>query len=84
MLQQNLALRYLNLMDATYDINERYDIIFCRNVLIYFDRQTQEQVINKLCRNLKEGGYFFIGHSESLSSMSVPLQHIKPTIFRKI
>lgn len=83
-LQQNLALRYLNLMDASYDINERYDIIFCRNVLIYFDRQTQEQVINKLCRHLKEGGYFFIGHSESLSSMAVPLQHIKPTVFRKI
>ena len=84
LLQQNMALRYLNLMDATYDIIERYDIIFCRNVLIYFDRPTQELVINKLCRHLKEGGYFFIGHSESLSSMSVPLQHIKPTIFRKV
>jgi len=83
-LQQNLTLRYLNLMDSSYDVNETFDIIFCRNVLIYFDRNTQEQVINKLCRHLKPGGHFFIGHSESLSSMTVPLQHIKPTIFKKI
>ncbi len=83
-LQQNLSLKYLNLMDANYDVQEKFDIIFCRNVLIYFDRNTQEQVINKLCRHLKPGGIFFIGHSESLSSMTVPLQHIKPTIFKKI
>ncbi len=84
LLQQNLTLRYLNLMDQSYDVQDKFDIIFCRNVLIYFDRATQEQVINKLCRHLKPNGYFFIGHSESLSSMSVPLKHIKPTIFRKI
>lgn len=83
-LQQNLNLKYLNLMDASYDVTEQYDVIFCRNVLIYFDRPTQEQVINKLCKHLKRDGYFFIGHSESLSSMDVPLQHIRPTIFRKL
>ncbi len=84
-LQQNLSLKYLNLMDASYSsINEKFDVIFCRNVLIYFDRQTQESVINKLSYHLKPGGYFFIGHSESLTGMNVSLEHIKPTVFRKI
>ncbi len=83
-LQKNLSLKYLNLMDSTYsNINEKYDVVFCRNVLIYFDRQTQESVINKLSSHVKQGGYFFIGHSESLTGMNVPLEHIKPTIFRK-
>ena len=83
LLQKRLRLAYLNLMDSVYDIKETFDVIFCRNVLIYFDRATQEKVINKLCKHLKPGGYFFIGHSESLSGMTVPLEHIKPTIFRK-
>lgn len=82
-LQTNLALKYLNLMDNSYDMKETFSAIFCRNVLIYFDRNTQERVINKLCQHLEPGGYFFIGHSESLSGMNVPLQHIKPTIFKK-
>ncbi len=83
-LQRSLSLKYLNLMDSTYsNINETFDVVFCRNVLIYFDRQTQESVINKLSSHVKPGGYFFIGHSESLTGMDVPLEHIKPTIFRK-
>ena len=83
-LQRNLSLKYLNLMDSTYsNINETFDVVFCRNVLIYFDRKTQESVINKLSSHVKPGGYFFIGHSESLTGMDVPLEHIKPTIFRK-
>lgn len=82
-LQSGLTLRYLNLIDPFYDIQDKFDVIFCRNVLIYFDRETQEKVIRKLCSHLKPGGYFFIGHSESLSGMNLPLEHIKPTIFKK-
>lgn len=82
-LQKNIRLTYLNLIDNSYSIKESFDIIFCRNVLIYFDRPTQEKVINKLCLQLKPGGHFFIGHSESLSGMDVPLEHVKPTIFKK-
>jgi chemotaxis protein methyltransferase CheR len=82
-LQSNLNFKHLNLMDSTYDMKETYSVIFCRNVLIYFDRATQEKVINKLCQFLEPGGYFFIGHSESLSGMNVPLTHVKPTIFQK-
>jgi len=84
LLQKNLTLKYVNLMDNVYDIHESFKVIFCRNVLIYFDRATQEKVIKKLCNHLEPGGYFFIGHSESLSGMKVPLKHIQPTIFQKI
>lgn len=83
-LQKNLTLKYVNLINGSYDVQDSFDVIFCRNVLIYFDRETQERVITKLSSFLKPGGYFFIGHSESLSGMDVPLKHIKPTIFQKI
>ncbi|SFE29461.1 CheR family methyltransferase [Thermophagus xiamenensis] len=82
-LQKDFKLKYLNLMDQSYDVVEKFDVIFCRNVLIYFDRNTQEKVINRLCRHLKSDGYFFIGHSESLSGMDVPLENVKPTIFKR-
>jgi chemotaxis protein methyltransferase CheR len=74
----------LNFMDENYSIHDVFDIIFCRNVLIYFDRETQQKVINRLCRHLKTGGYFFLGHSESITGMKVPLVQLKPTIFMKV
>ncbi len=74
----------LNFMDDQYPVNEIFDIVFCRNVLIYFDRETQQKVINKLCMKLKPGGYFFLGHSESITGMQVPLVQLKPTVFMKI
>ena len=83
-LQRNFSLKYLNLMDQVYDINETFDVVFCRNVLIYFDRETQEKVIQKLCTKIRTGGYLCIGHSESMSNMDVPLTNIKPTIFKRI
>lgn len=73
----------LNFMDDEYPIKEKFDIIFCRNVLIYFDRKTQEAVINRLCTKLKTGGFFFLGHSESITNYKVPLKQIKSTIFIK-
>lgn len=74
----------LNFMNDTYNLPDLFDVIFCRNVLIYFNRDIQEKVINKLCTKLKSGGYLFIGHSESILGMTVPLEQIKPTIFRRI
>jgi chemotaxis protein methyltransferase CheR len=53
-------------------------------VLIYFDKPTQEAVINRLSRHLHRGGYLFLGHSESITDMDVPLEQIRPTVFRKI
>ncbi|HPD95790.1 MAG: protein-glutamate O-methyltransferase [Bacteroidales bacterium] len=74
----------LNLMDEKYSVPETFDVIFCRNVLIYFDRDTQESVINKLCNKLKPGGYLFLGHSESILNMNVPLKQVNPTIYIRL
>lgn len=73
----------LNFMDEHYPVKEKFDIIFCRNVLIYFDRETQEKVINRLSQYLKPDGYFFLGHSESITNINVPLKQVKPTIFKR-
>lgn len=82
-LRKKITFQRLNFMDDSYSVPHPFDIIFCRNVLIYFDRETQEKVIKKLCDKLKPGGYFFLGHSESITDMEVPLKQIKPTVFVK-
>ena len=83
-LRRKISFHRLNFMDNVYNVPDKYDIIFCRNVLIYFDRETQEKVINRLCANLKPNGFFFLGHSESITNFDVPLKQLKPTIFRRI
>lgn len=83
-LRKKVRFGRLNFMDSQYDIAETFDVVFCRNVLIYFDRETQERVIAKLCEKLRVGGYFFLGHSESIMNMNLPLKQIKPTIFQRI
>jgi chemotaxis protein methyltransferase CheR len=82
-LRRKVTFDRLNFMDHTYPGTEVFDLIFCRNVLIYFDRPTQEEVIGKLCMKLKKGGYFFLGHSESITNMKLPLVQLKPTIFQR-
>lgn len=83
-LRAKIKFNRLNFMDENYSLSDKYDIVFCRNVLIYFDRATQEKVVQKIVRYLKPGGYFFHGHSESLMNMDLPLKSIRPTIFQKI
>ncbi|MDI4236064.1 protein-glutamate O-methyltransferase [Bradyrhizobium sp. Arg237L] len=73
----------MNLMDSSYPVDRDVDIIFCRNVLIYFDRQTQRKVVDQLCAHLRPGGYLLVGHSESMIHNTVPtLKQVQPTIFR--
>lgn len=73
----------LNLMSDHFPIKQPLDLIFCRNVMIYFDRQTQERLITKFFRYLKPGGHLFIGHSESLQWLKHDFITIAPTIYRK-
>jgi chemotaxis protein methyltransferase CheR len=73
----------LNLMDIFYPMDRNMDIIFCRNVLIYFDKPTQKAVVERLVRHLRPGGYLFLGHSDNLGSHQTDLQAVAPTIFRK-
>lgn len=82
-LRSKVSFDQINFMDDEYPVNGLFDIIFCRNVLIYFDRKTQEDVINKLCAKLKPGGHFFLGHSESMTNFNVPLKQVKSTIYIK-
>ncbi len=75
--------RRLNFMDS-FAFPELLDTIFCRNVMIYFDRATQERLLQKFCTQLLPGGFLFIGHSESLTGMDLPLRQHAPTVYRKI
>lgn len=84
MIRSKVRFERLNFMDDYYSLRETFDVAFCRNVLIYFDHETQERVINKICTKIVPGGYFFLGHSESVLNMNVPLRQIKPTIFQRI
>lgn len=75
--------RRINLMDERYPITSPLDVIFCRNVMIYFDRSTQAQLVAKFHRYLKPGGYLFIGHSESLQWVDHSFRAILPTIYQR-
>lgn len=76
--------RRLNFMDGDFGMREKMDIIFCRNVLIYFDRPTQTKVVNRLCEHLISGGYLFTGHSETLNGMPLPLEAVANTVSRRL
>lgn len=78
-----ITFRRINLMDDRFPIKNPLDLIFCRNVMIYFDRPTQETLVNKFHRYLKPGGYLFIGHSESLQWVTHPFKPLAPTIYQK-
>ena len=82
-LSQMVRFRRINLMDDTFPIKSPLDLIFCRNVMIYFDHPTQTQLVTKFHRYLKPGGYLFIGHSESLQRLDQPFESVAPTIYRK-
>jgi chemotaxis protein methyltransferase CheR len=73
----------LNLMDTAYPIEHDMDVIFCRNILIYFDKPTQEAVLAHLCEHLRPGGYLFLGHSESIAGLRLPLRHVGHTVFHR-
>ncbi len=83
-LRKKIRFGRLNFMDDDFGLPEKVDIIFCRNVIIYFDKQTQEKLMLKFCRYLNEGGYLFLGHSESLHGYTTPLVQVAPTIYRKL
>jgi len=78
-----IEFRRLNFMDANYAVEDPPEIVFCRNVIIYFDRATQIRILGKLVRLLTPGGYFFAGHSESLQNMDLPLTMTGPAVYRK-
>ncbi|MEG3638396.1 CheR family methyltransferase [Magnetococcus sp. PR-3] len=81
-LREMLRFGRLNFMDGEFGLKEKMHVIFCRNVMIYFDRPTQERLVNQFCHYLEPGGYLFIGHSETLNGLNVPVTQVKPTIYQ--
>ena len=73
----------LNLMDEQFPMRNPLDVIFCRNVMIYFDKPTQERLVDKLVGQLSKGGYLMIGHSETLAGGRYALRQVAPTVFEK-
>ena len=76
------SFRRINLVE-TFSWGRLFPVIFCRNVMIYFDRQTQEQVVGRLAAMLEPGGYLFVGHAESLTRIPHSLDYARPAVYRK-
>jgi chemotaxis protein methyltransferase CheR len=83
-LRKLVEFRRLNFMDSDYGVAEKVDAVFCRNVIIYFDRPTQEKILGRLSSYLKPGGYLFVGHSETLHDMDLPLEALGPALYRRL
>ncbi|MBP2548533.1 chemotaxis protein methyltransferase CheR [Neorhizobium galegae] len=83
-LRQRVGFGRLNLMDDAYAIKDMQHVIFCRNVLIYFDKPTQQHVLSRLCDCLLPGGYLFIGHSETATGFSLPIKQVANTVFKRV
>lgn len=81
-LRAHVHFRRWNLLDTPYPFDTSFDIIFCRNVMIYFDRRTQQRVVENLTRQLRPGGYLIVGHSESLLGLHPRLHCIQPSVYR--
>jgi len=83
-LRAKISWARLNLMDERYAAGRDMDVIFCRNVLIYFDKATQAKVLARLCDHLRPGGYLILGHSETAAGVNLPVTPVLNTIFRKV
>ena len=82
-LRRTIEFRRLNFMDTDYGVTEKVDAIFCRNVMIYFDRPTQQRILNRLASHLCPEGYMFVGHAETLHDMNLPLKPVAPALYRR-
>lgn len=82
-LRSQVAFRRINFMDSDLGISEKMDIIFCRNVVIYFDKPTQQELMRKFHRQLRPGGFLFLGHSETLNGIDVDFTTVGSTVYQK-
>ena len=82
-IKNEVIFRPINLMDATYPFRKKMHVIFCRNVMIYFDTETKERLIDHLYEVTEPGGFLFIGHSEGLRREATRYKYIMPAVYRK-
>ena len=83
-LRSTIGFARMNLMDSAYRVGEPMHMIFCRNVLIYFDKPTQARVLSRLCDCLAPGGFLYVGHSETVTGIALPVRQVANTVFKKI
>jgi chemotaxis protein methyltransferase CheR len=83
-LRNKILFRRINFMDNDLGIKDKQHVIFCRNVIIYFDEETQARVIKKLLNLLVPGGYLFLGHSETIFKTDVHIEQVAPSTYRKL
>jgi len=77
-----ISFRQINLL-GDYGLTNTFEVVFCRNVMIYFDRETQEKLVKHLAQHIVPKGYLLVGHSESLTGLNVPLKCLRPSVFQK-
>ncbi len=82
-LRSLVTFRRINFLEPDFGLRTPMDVIFCRNVIIYFDRPTQKRVLGNILRYLRKGGYLFTGHSETLNGLDLPLVATTSTVYRK-
>lgn len=83
-IRQEIIFRRFNLMEKVYPFKQKFQVIFCRNVMIYFDLPTKNKLIKKLYEQLQPGGYLFVGHAEALNRETTDFRYVRPAIYRKI
>ncbi|MFP4175654.1 MAG: CheR family methyltransferase [Planctomycetota bacterium] len=83
-LKRRVLYRRLNLADAPYPMSGPMDVIFARNVMIYFDNRMRKKVLEEMDRLLRRGGYLIVGHAESLTGTLGSLKSVQPSVYKKI
>lgn len=82
-LKSMILFKRLNFMDDHFPFRNQFQVIFCRNVMIYFDRETKNSLVHRMTRHLQPGCYYFIGHSETLGREAFDLEYVKPSVYRR-
>ena len=83
-LRARVTFARLNLIDTAYRLPTAMQVVFCRNVLIYFDKPTQQKVLARICESIVPGGFLFVGHSETITGYALPLRQVAPTVFERL
>lgn len=83
-IKNQVIFRKFNLMEKVFPFKRKFHVIFCRNVMIYFDSETRKELINKFYNSLEYGGYLFIGHSESINRYQTRFKYEMPSVYRKL
>lgn len=82
-IKHEVIFRKFNLMEEVFPFKKKFHVIFCRNVMIYFDHVTKSKLINKMYDQLEYGGYLFLGHSESINRATSKFQYVMPSVYKK-